>query len=190
MPEYRRAIAPGGTLSITLVTFDRQPLFADPVQVERLRQAIRDVQAVRPFTVDAAVVLLDHAHFLRTLPDGDVAYSARIGQVKLRFTQPLPADLRPPSTSESRAKHREAAVWQRRFWEHVVRDEADRNRLLDYIHYNPVKHGHSTCPHAWALSSFHRYVQRGHYDPNWCCCCDGRRAAIPNFDDMAAVVGE
>ena len=190
MPDYRRAIVPGGTLFLTLVTFDRRPLFADAANVNRLRQAIRDVQVARPFTVDAGVVLPDHAHLLVTLPDGDDAYSARIGQVKLRFTQSLPADARPQTTSPSRSKHGEAAVWQRRFWEHVVRDDPERTRLLDYVHYNPVKHGYVTCPHAWPHSSFGRFVQRGFYEPDWCCCCDGRPVRPPTFDGLAAVVGE
>ena len=190
MPEYRRAVAPGGTLFITLVTFDRRPLFADPANVARLRQAIRGVQSARPFTIDAGVVLPDHAHLLVTLPEDDPAYSARIGRVKLLFTKSLPAEHRRPTTVNSRAKHREADVWQRRFWEHVVRDDTDRDRLLDYIHYNPVKHGHAACPHGWPHSSFGRFMRAGFYEPDWCCCCNGRIVRPPNFDDLAGVVGE
>jgi putative transposase len=176
MPEYRRAFVPGGTFFFTLVTHDRQPSLASPEAVGLLRSAIATVQHDQPFTFDAGVVLPDHTHWLWTLPPGDADFSKRIGRIKALFTKSL--DARP------------AAVWQPRFWEHVVRDEADRNRLLDYIHFNPVKHGHAACPHGWAHSSFHRYVREGFYDPDWCCCCDGRVARPPDFDDMAGVVGE
>jgi putative transposase len=190
MPEYRRAIIPGGTFFITLVTFNRRRLLNDPANVERLRQAIRDVQSARPCALDAGVVLPDHAHWLITLPDDDSDYSGRIAQIKLRFTQALPEELRNSSPNASRARRREAGVWQRRFWEHVVRDEEDRNRLLDYIHYNPVKHGYARCPHAWPHSSFATYVGRKAYDSDWCCCCGGRTVVPPKFEGMEAITGE
>lgn len=90
----------------------------------------------------------------------------------------------PPTThtrSASRIKHRDADVWQRRFWEHTIRDTDDLNRHLDYIHYNPVKHGLTNCPHSWAASSFERWVDQGSYDRNWCCQCSARMIHPPDF---------
>jgi len=90
----------------------------------------------------------------------------------------------------SRNKHREAGVWQRRFWEHTIRDERDLQRHMDYIHYNPVKHGLTGCPHAWPHSSFQRWVEAGAYDPLWCCCCDGRPPRRLDLNDIERCAGE
>ena len=176
MPDYRRAFVPGGTFFLTLVTHDRRPLLASAAAVTLLREAIATVQEDQPFTFDAGVVLPDHAHWMWTLPDGDADFSKRVGRIKAAFTKSL--------------HPRPAGVWQPRFWEHVLRDEADRRRLLDYIHYNPVKHGCATCPHGWSHSSFHRYLRAGFYEADWCCRCDGRVVRPPNFDAVAGVVGE
>lgn len=102
----------------------------------------------------------------------------------LRGQNALPNDV-----SESRRKHRESDVWQRRYWEHTVTDEDEFVRLFDYIHFNPVKHGHVSCPHKWKASSFHQWVRRGVLDQRWGCSCEGRTASVAtaNVDD---VVGE
>ena len=104
----------------------------------------------RPVDVLAAVIMPDHIHFIWELPPDDHDFSKRVGRLKVLFTRSLPptADIR-RAESLSRLAHREAAVWQRRFWEHTIRDEHDFRRHLDYIHYNPVKHGLATCPHSW-----------------------------------------
>ena len=103
--------------------------------------------------------------------------------MKVLFTKSLPPSARtaPSGRAASRVKHRDADVWQRRFWEHTIRDESDRARHLDYIHYNPVKHGLATCPHAWPASSFPKWVANGSYERDWCCQCDGRTARPPDF---------
>ena len=176
VPEYRRAFVPGGTFFLTVVTHGRAPLFASVEAIACLRTAISTVQRDQPFTFEAGVVLPDHTHWLWTLPPGDADFSKRVGRIKALLTKTL--DPRP------------AVVWQPRFWEHTVRDEADRNRLLDYVHYNPVKHGHAACPHAWPHGSFHRFVRAGFYEADWCCSCDGRVVRPPTFDDVAGVVGE
>lgn len=92
--------------------------------------------------------------------------------------------------SGSRRKRIERGVWQRRFWEHVIRDERDFDRHLDYIHFNPVKHGHATCPHAWAYSSFHRWVQTGIFPNDWMCVCQGKPIKLPDFTDFEDLTGE
>lgn len=185
MPNYRRAFVPGGTFFLTIVTHRRRPLFADEENVRRLRAATLTVMNERPFEIVASVVLPDHLHFMWTLPDGDSDFSARVGRIKVEFTKALRAagdavgDAHP--TSVSRAKHRESDVWQRRFWEHCVRDQEDFNEHLDYIHYNPVKHGLIDCPHAWGASSFGKWVASDHYAHDWCCACDGRVVKVPDF---------
>lgn len=128
MPDYRRAFVSGGTFFLTVVTHGRRPVLGTADAVATLRHAIATVQRDRPFAFDAGVVLPDHTHWMWTMAPGDADFSSRVGQIKALFTKSL--DPRPD------------AVWQPRFWEHVVRDVADRNRLLDYIHFNPVKHGY------------------------------------------------
>jgi putative transposase len=188
MADYRRYWVPGGTYFFTLVTYGRTPIFADPANIERLRQATAIVQRELPFQFCAAVVLPDHMHFLWTLPVGDSDYAKRIGRLKVFFTRLVRNTGHVDhATSASREKHRNSDIWQRRFWEHTLDDEQDLPGYLDYIHYNPVKHGWATCPHVWKASSFHRWATQGLYDIQWGCCCEGRHAAVslPNIDDTA-----
>ena len=191
MPEYRRAYVPGGTFFFTLVTYKRIPLFQDPKNIASLRVATARVRSELPFEIVGAAILPDHLHFLWTLPANNSAYSKRISRVKVLFTRTLKktGGLQ-QQVSTSRHRHRESAVWQRRFWEHTIRDETDLERHLDYIHYNPVKHGLVTCPHLWKYSSFQRWVDQERYRPDWGCACGGRRAEKPDFSRIAASVGE
>jgi putative transposase len=178
MSDYRRAYVPGGTFFLTLVTYDRTPLFTTPERVEQLRAALNCVMQESPFTIPAAVVLPDHIHFLWTLPAGDTDYSRRVGRMKVLFTRSLHHELS-PEAGDSRRKHRESDIWQRRFWEHTIADEDDFERHLDYIHYNPVKHKLVPCAHVWPYSSFARWVRAGRYEAEWGCCCGDRRPRPP-----------
>jgi putative transposase len=191
MPTYRRAYVPGGSFFLTLVTYNRKPLFTASHNVARLRSALTVVQQQYPFEIVAAVVLLEHLHFIWTLPPGDPDFSKRIGRLKVLFTQSMRGRRKTPQdVSQSRLNHRESDVWQRRFWEHTIRDEWDFQRHMDYIHYNPVKHELATCPHRWVYSSFGRWVRQGAYTADWCCKCDGRKTKPPNFSDIEETVGE
>jgi len=190
MSDYRRYFVAGGTYFFTLVTHQRRRLLHDEGNVEILRSAIRSVRNESPFEIDAAVILPDHMHFIWSLPPGDSDYSKRIGKLKARFTKTFSADIaEKPVVSESRSKHRESHIWQRRFWEHTITDEDEFQRLFDYIHFNPVKHGHATCPHAWKFSSFHKWVARGVLDKSWGCSCDGRLVNL-DFESIDDVIGE
>jgi REP-associated tyrosine transposase len=158
MSTYRRVYIPGGVYFFTVVTQDRVPRFAEPVNVAHLRAAFRQVMAVRPFEMEAAVILPDHLHCLWRLPEGDDDYSGRWREIKKA------ASRRIDTGTNARG---ERPVWQRRFWEHAIRDEADWRAHLDYIHYNPVKHGLAGRPADWPWSSFPRAVARGWYEPDW-----------------------
>jgi putative transposase len=191
MPEYRRLYVPGGTVFLTLVTYRRIPLFDSAAQVDLLRTATAAVRSEWPFDVVGVVVLPDHLHFLWALPPGDADYSKRVGRLKALFTKSIRGpDHRDRDVSTSRRRHREADVWQRRFWDHGIRDDGDLIRHLDYIHYNPVRHGYVACPHAWPYSSFGHWVRAGEYEPEWGCCCNGRVARVPDFSKIAERVGE
>jgi putative transposase len=191
MSDYRRAFQPGGTFFLTLVTENRTPIFADDGARAMLRNAIERCREFHPFELVAIVLLHDHLHLLMTLPDGDSDFSRRIAHIKSAFTRSFLASEGDEQTrSTSRLRHRTRAVWLRRFWEHTIRDEADRTGHLDYIHYNPVKHGYVDCPHAWPHSSFHRFALQRNYQRDWCCRCGGRSVAQISFDEIAKFVGE
>jgi putative transposase len=158
MGTYRRVYIPGGVYFFTVVTQDRMPHFAEPANVAHLRAAFRRVMAVRPFEMEAVVILPDHLHCLWRLPEGDDDYSGRWREIKKATSRRIDA------STNARG---ERPVWQRRFWENAIRDEADWRAHLDYIHYNPVKHGLAARPADWPWSSFLRAVGRGRYEPNW-----------------------
>ena len=152
--QYRRAFVPGGSYFFTVVTARRRKLFVDEGAVEVLRQAFRHVNEKRPFTVNAMVVLPDHLHCIWTLAPTDKDYSTRWRLIKTWVTKHY--------------KHRGGqTLWQPRYWEHVIRDETDYRQHVEYIHYNPVKHGYVRQPFAWPHSSFQRYVKQGLYMRDW-----------------------
>ena len=164
--QYRRAFTPGGSFFFTLVTQGRKLIFANAETVEVLRNAFRSVRQSRPFEIDAMVVMPDHLHCIWTLPPGDADFSTRWRLIKTWFTKHCDPVLRPAPSTIRKSKH-EQAIWQHRYWEHQLRDESDFARHVDYIHYNPVKHGLTASPMEWPYSSFRRYVEAGIYPSDW-----------------------
>ena len=164
--EYRRAKIEGGTYFFTLVTYERKKILCAPENVRLLRQVFREVMRNHPFKIDAFVLLPDHLHSIWTLSQDDCDFSNRWRLIKSSFSRGCKDEYK-SSRTVSRQKKQEQAIWQRRFWEHRIRDEEDFARHLEYIHYNPVRHGLATAPKDWEYSSFHRYVRRGIYDIEW-----------------------
>ncbi|HWF93658.1 MAG TPA: transposase [Xanthobacteraceae bacterium] len=163
MTGYRRNFIPGGSYFFTVNLADRRlRLLAE--HIELLRSAFRDVKATHPFTVEATVVLPDHLHALWTMPEGDADFAMRWRLIKAGFSRALPRGER---VSISRAGKGERGIWQRRYWEHTLRDERDFERHVDYIHFNPVKHGHANRVSDWPYSTFHRMVKLGIYPEDW-----------------------
>ena len=168
MPEYRRSIIPGGTFFFTVVTYHRLPILTTPKSREILHSAWENVKDRFPFTTDAICLMPDHLHCIWTLPEGGANYSLRWGEIKKLFTKAYLKQVGPgKQRNESRQKRGEAAIWQRRFWEHTIRDLDGYNRHMDYIHYNPVKHGLVKNVIDWPWSSFHRFVKAGYYESRW-----------------------
>lgn len=168
MSYYRRARTAGGTYFFTLATFRRQPILCDEAVRKALREAILSVLQSRPFFIDAWVLLPDHLHCVWTLPAGDADFSTRWSLIKRNVSLAIGEIYRSSDMlSRSRLKHRESSIWQRRYWEHCIRDESDMQRHLDYIHYNPVKHGLVANVADWPHSTFHRFASAGIYPLNW-----------------------
>ncbi len=168
MPDYRRSRLRGGTFFFTVVTYRRRRILTDPFCRDALRDSISEARRIQPFAIDAWVLLPDHLHCIWTLPSTDNNFSKRWGLIKAGFTKRLPDSIKKPrTTGPSRIGRRESVVWQRRFWEHQIRNTADLRRHLDYIHYNPVKHGLVANAREWPFSTFHRYVKEGFYSANW-----------------------
>ena len=166
MATFRRSTAKGATWFFTVVTYRRQPVLAQPHALQALRAAVRSVRQSHPFEIVAWVVLPDHMHAIWRLPDGDAAYPTRWALIK-RDTAQASRHLISAPVTESARKRGEIGFWQRRYWEHQLRDEVDLSRHVDYIHYNPVKHGLTTRVVDWPHSTFHRYVQRGLLAHDW-----------------------
>ena len=123
---------------------------------------------MHPFTIDGWVLLPDHLHCIWTLPPDDVAFGKRWAMIKRSVAKECgPSLYREEWMSDSKCRRNESTVWQRRFWEHAIRDETDFARHMDYLHYNPVKHGLVQCVKDWSFSTFHRYVKDGVYPENW-----------------------
>jgi putative transposase len=163
MTSYRRNFIAGGSFFFTVNLADRRlHLLID--QVEGLRAAFRQTRLSHPFAIDAMVVLPDHLHAIWTLPEGDADFAGRWRLIKSTFSRNLPMG---ETISHSRLKKGERGIWQRRFWEHTIRNEDDFARHFDYIHINPVKHGLVTRVQDWPHSSFHRMVERGVYPADW-----------------------
>ncbi|WP_230411828.1 REP-associated tyrosine transposase [Denitromonas iodatirespirans] len=155
MVRYRRNHVPGGTYFFTVTLRDRRSDWLIR-HIDLLRVAIARTQSRHPFRIDAMAVLPEHLHMVMTLPDGDADYSLRWRQIKGSFTCGL--------QQQGLATR---GVWQSRFWEHTVRDEDDLKRHVDYIHGNPVKHGHVGKPTDWPYSTIHHFIASGRIAANW-----------------------
>lgn len=189
MPDYRRAFVPGGSFFFTLVVHKRQPLFSEARAVALLGSVFRRCLMRWRFKVDAIVLLPDHLHAIWSLPPGDSEYPKRWGWSKKEFTTHwLQMGGREWVISSARKRERRRGVWQPRYWEHTLEDEEDFERHVDYIHWNPVKHGYVECPYEWPHSSFHRHVRLGAYDRRWGCFTPSQ--APMDFRDIEDTVGE
>ena len=168
MANYRRARTPGGTFFFTVVTLRRRPLFNQPESRRLLREVVQEVRERHPFTIDAWVLLPEHMHCIWTLPRDSLDFSMRWGLIKATFSRRAkPLYHVEEWMHDSKHKHRETTIWQRRFWEHQIRNDEEYRVYMDYAHFNSVKHGWVGRVVDWPHSTFHRYVRLGIYPENW-----------------------
>jgi putative transposase len=166
MSYYRRSQTPGATYFFTVNTYRRQRILTHPDVMDALRTALRGVRLQHPFKIDAMVVFPDHLHAIWTLPPGDAHFAIRWSIIKRKISQAA-RHLVGQTQSASRERRREIDFWQRRYWEHQIRDDADFDRHVNYVHFNPVKHGHVNRVRDWPYSTFHRYVRLEMCSSDW-----------------------
>jgi putative transposase len=163
MVKYRRYFVPGGTYFFTLALHNRKSNWLIKY-VQELKDAMRSTQQIYPYETIAIVVLPDHLHVVWELPENDDNFSARWRYIKIQFAK----NIRKLGVVIEKNRYGENILWQRRFWEHVICNEQDYEKHVDYIHYNPVKHSYVKRVADWPYSSFHRYVKEGILPMNWC----------------------
>ena len=163
MTDYRRNFIAGGSFFFTVNLAERR-LRLLTEHIDEMRKAFRETRRDHPVTIDAMVILPNHLHTIWTMPDGDANFATRWRLIKSAFSRSLPTGER---ISDSRVAKGERGIWQRRYWEHTIRDESDFARHIDYVHINPVKHGYVTRVGDWPYSSFHRMVKLGVYPEDW-----------------------
>jgi putative transposase len=153
--KIRRWYVPNAIYFITAVTRGRQRLFADGANVELLHATMHRAKEYHPFIMRAYVFLPDHFHLLIFVPETtDISKLAQ--SIQRNFTR---------NYKKARDINEPVHLWQRGFWDHVIRDERDFANHFHYIHYNPVKHGYVNKPEAYTHTSFHEYVKHGWYEP-------------------------
>ena len=169
--DYRRAWHPGGTYFFTVNCLQRKDNDCLVRNIELLRAVVAKVKYARPFHIHAWVVLPEHMHCVIELPEGDADFSTRWMLIKMLFSKGISATER---RSDTRVERRERGIWQRRYWEHLIRDEQDFQAHVDYVHINPVKHGVVKYVKDWPYSTFHRMVEQGVYAQDWGGGMEGR----------------
>ena len=164
MPNYKRAKFEGGYYFFTLVTYNREKLFRQEIARKCLREAINKTRLRHPFEIIAFCLLNNHLHCIWKLPENDSDFSMRWSSIKGLFSKTyLKVKGSRKSVSPSHLRKGEVCIWQRRFWEHQIRDENDLQNHIDYIHYNPVKHGLVQDVEDWPWSTYHKFVKEGFY---------------------------
>ena len=164
MPNYRRHHVAGGCYFFTINLLERHKNQLLIQHINILRQVVKQIRLKFPFHIDGWVVLPEHMHCIWTLPEGDDDYATRIRLIKTLFSKQIPKAERRSAVRQRRC---ERGIWQRRYWEHVIRDENDYIRHMDYLHFNPVKHGHVKQVKDWPYSTFRHLVNKGVYPENW-----------------------
>lgn len=162
--DYRRLWLPGGTYFFTINLQQRKNNDLLVRYIDLLRNSVASVRKYHPFKIHGWVVLPDHMHCIIELPEKDANFAIRWQLIKLMFSKGIPRD---EYRSAVQIKRKERGIWQRRYWEHLIRDQQDFNAHMDYIHINPLKHGLVQQVSDWPYSTFHRYVTQGVYPSNW-----------------------
>jgi len=166
MQHYRKIKQPGATFFFTLATYQRRKILDKAPYYQALKSAISAVRKTHPFTIEAFVLLPDHLHCIWTMPSNDCDYAIRWGLIKNQVSRQEKALTKTAMIGQSRISE-ESGFWERRVWKHQIGDDKDYAVHVDYIHWNPVKHGYVSKVNHWPYSSFHKFVKKGVYPPDW-----------------------
>jgi putative transposase len=158
MPDYRRFYIPNAIVFITCVTRNRYPYLKSQSDIELFFTTLKNVNAIKPFELMASVILPDHFHWLMKTDQLSGNFSIVMHSTKSNFTR---------NYKREHNVQRSISIWQRGFWDHVIRNERDLKIHLDYIHWNPVKHGFVTKPEDWIYSTYRNWLDRGYYEVGW-----------------------
>jgi len=160
MPDYRRFYIPNSITFITCVTRDRYPYLKSKSDIDLFFSTLARVKEIKPFELMAYVVLPDHFHWLMKVDQSSGNFSKVMHSIKRNFTQ---------NYKQAHNVQKSISIWQRGFWDHVIRDERDLEIHLDYIHWNPIKHGCVNKPSNWPYSTYRDWEGMGIYDLGWGC---------------------
>ncbi len=178
MPNYKRYYLDNYYIFITIVTYNRKPILIPNITL--LRASFKKALNMFDFEIFGSVILPDHLHLIIKPKDSNKDnFSKIIGTIKRTFTQSINEKPLNEGLPTSRIKRNEKCIWQRRFYDHIIRSEEDLYNHLDYIHYNPVKHRHTKHVRDWEFSSFHKFVKLKNYEPNW-----GSESDIKNIIEL------
>ena len=176
MANYRRAFVENSYLFLTVVTFNRCPILIS--HIDLLKESFHQSQQFFDYQIIGLVILPEHFHII-IKPKINHEYPRIMMSIKYHFSKNFkPSEI----LIDSYIKKREKGVWQRRYWEHTIRNQDDLNRHLDYIHYNPVKHKLVSAVEDWKYSTFFEYLKRGYYEPHWGCTDDVTHISELNFE--------
>jgi putative transposase len=153
-PACKRYFLPNAIVFLTMTTAGRRPLFENPVLVSSALETLKNVKTLYPFHMKAYAAMPDHWHLLIQTADG------RFDQIIHSFKRNVSFEFKKQGFGKGR-------IWQNRFYDHIIRDETDLHRHMDYIHFNPVHHGYAVRPMDYRFSSFHHYVNRRWYRSDW-----------------------
>ena len=164
MPNYHRFKIEGAYYFFTVVTYKRRSLFTDDNTITVLKNAFQQVKSDRPFEMSAVCLLPDHLHCIWKMSHMDSDYSTRWSIIKRIFSKTyVKTSCVKLNQTRSRQKKRELPIFQRRFWEHYIRNEYDYWKHVHYIHYNPYRHGLVKHIADWPYSTYHRFCREGYY---------------------------
>lgn len=179
MPNYKRYYLNNHYIFITVVTYNRNKILIE--NIDLLKECLKNAKDKFGVEFFGIVIMPDHFHIIMKSKEAQ-DFSKIISTVKRSFTQAIDEDFKDENISASRIKRNEKGVWQRRFYEHIIRDEKDLYNHLDYIHYNPVKHGYVNNIKDWKFSSFHKFVELKNYDINWGSASDIKQIEYLQYD--------
>ena len=174
--NYKRYFIPNSMVFITIVTYNRKQFLLEYINL--IKQSLNYAKSKIMFNIVAIAILKDHIHII-IKPKVINEYPNIVKYFKTYFSRQINIDN--SNLSEGKKHKKEKGVWQSRYWAHIILDENDLYKHIDYIHYNPMKH-YNVAPRDWKFSTFMRFVNNNYYDINWCNLNDINKISELDFE--------